>query len=56
VLFGATPVQSYSRFIHPLVPDDGVRDETGMQRISPARVLAEVEKRLSAEKAPDPSS
>jgi heptosyltransferase-2 len=48
VMFGSTPVQSYSRFIHPLVPDDGVRNETGMQRISPASVLAELEKRLDA--------
>ncbi len=56
VMFGATPVQSYSRFIRPLVPEDGVRDGTGMQRISPPRVLAEVEKRLSARSAEDPSS
>lgn len=47
VLFGATPVQDYSRHIHPVLPDDGVQDMTGMQRISPARVLAEAEARLA---------
>ncbi len=48
VMFGATPVQSYSRFIHPVLPNDGVIDMTGMQRIAPVRVLAEVEARLAA--------
>jgi lipopolysaccharide heptosyltransferase II len=50
-LFGATPVLSYSRFIHPITPGDGKRSLDGMQRISPERVLARVEPYLTSEKA-----
>ena len=48
-LFGGTPVQNYSKFIHPIVPDGGpVRG--GMARISPAVVLAQVTPFLSRPK------
>ncbi len=50
-LFGATPVLSYSRFIHAITPLDGKRSLDGMQRISPERVLARVEPYLTADKA-----
>jgi heptosyltransferase-2 len=40
-LFGATPVLSYSKFIHPIVPDGGPSPD-GMRRISPAQVLERV--------------
>jgi ADP-heptose:LPS heptosyltransferase len=46
-LFGTTPVLSYSRYIHPIVPEGGP-SVGGMQRILPAQVLAEVEPYLSA--------
>jgi heptosyltransferase-2 len=40
-LFGSTPVLTYSKFIHPIVPDGGPSPD-GMRRISPAQVLAAV--------------
>jgi heptosyltransferase-2 len=40
-LFGTTPVLSYSRFIHPVLPDGG-RAPDGMQRILPDRVLDQI--------------
>jgi heptosyltransferase II len=46
-LFGTTPVLSYSRYIHPIVPDGGP-SPGGMQRILPAQVLAQVTPYLSA--------
>jgi heptosyltransferase II len=48
-LFGATPVLSYSRFIHPLTPQGGQRPD-GMQRISAAQVLDSVRPYLSTPK------
>jgi heptosyltransferase-2 len=52
VLFGATPVQSYSRFIHAIEPDDGRgQGADGMQRISPAAVLRRIEPYLGVVKA-----
>jgi heptosyltransferase-2 len=48
-LFGASPVLSYSRFIHPVLPDDGAGPSPdGMARISPASVLAQIEPYLAA--------
>jgi heptosyltransferase-2 len=51
-LFGATKVLTYSRFIDPVLPDDG-REFTldGMQRISPGNVLARIEPYLAVRKA-----
>jgi hypothetical protein len=47
-LFGATPVLGYSRFIHPILPDDGSSlASDGMRRISPGRVIDELERYLS---------
>jgi heptosyltransferase-2 len=52
VLFGATPVQTYSRFIHAIEPDDGRGvGADGMQRISAAAVLRRIEPYLGATKA-----
>ena len=45
-LFGATPVLTYSKFIHPIVPDGGPAPG-GMARIRPADVLERVAPRLS---------
>jgi len=45
-LFGGTPVQSYSKFIHPIVPDGGPA-RGGMARIAPAAVLAQITPFLS---------
>jgi heptosyltransferase-2 len=44
-LFGATPVLSYSKFIHPIVPEGGP-SAGGMRRITPAEVLERVASRL----------
>jgi heptosyltransferase-2 len=53
-LFGATPVLSYSKFIHPLTPKVGSGPD-GMQRILPAEVLDSVRPYLSRRKmAPHP--
>ena len=42
-MFGATRVLSYSKFIHPILPDDGGAPTLhGMTRISPGNVLARV--------------
>jgi len=42
-LFGATPVLTYSRFINPILPDDGGPPTLdGMQRISPGQVLERI--------------
>lgn len=48
-LFGATPVLTYSKFIHPIVPMGGPT-RGGMQRILPAQVLAHIEPHLSFQK------
>ena len=45
-LFGTTPVLSYSKYIHPIVPDGGP-SPGGMQRILPAHVLTKVAPYLS---------
>lgn len=45
-LFGVNPVLSYSRFIHPIVPEGG-QSRDGMSRISPAAVLQRIEPYLS---------
>jgi heptosyltransferase-2 len=50
-LFGATRVLDHSRFIHPVLPDDGRVTLDGMRRISPANVLARLEPQLAAHKA-----
>jgi heptosyltransferase II len=46
-LFGSTPVLTYSKFIHAIVPDGGP-SPGGMKRISPIVVLERVEALLSA--------
>ena len=48
-LFGATRVLTYSKFIHPLVPEGGP-SQGGMERIFPAQVLEEVRPYLSRRK------
>lgn len=45
-MFGATPVLTYSKFIHPIVPAGGPTPG-GMKRIFPAQVLAQVQPCLS---------
>lgn len=45
-LFGATQVLTYSKFIHPIVPEGGPQPG-GMARIAPASVLARIAPRLS---------
>jgi heptosyltransferase-2 len=50
-LFGATRVLTYSKFIHPILPDDGRQALDGMRRISPAAVLARIAPHLDARKA-----
>jgi heptosyltransferase-2 len=51
-LFGVTPVQNYSRFIHAVEPDDGRgQGPDGMSRISPAAVLRRIEPYLAVTKA-----
>jgi heptosyltransferase II len=52
-LFGSTPVLTYSKFIHPIVPDGGPR-ANGMALISPAQVLDEIAPFLSRRKASAP--
>ena len=47
VLFGSTPVLSYSKFIHAIVPEDGPSPD-GMSRISPAVVMARLAPYLAA--------
>jgi heptosyltransferase-2 len=41
-LFGATPVLSYSKYIHAIEPDGGLSPD-GMRRITPAQVIARIE-------------
>jgi heptosyltransferase II len=48
-LFGVTPVLTYSKFIHPIVPEGGPAPG-GLQRISPAQVLEQVRPYLSRRK------
>ncbi len=45
-LFGINPVLTYSKFIHPIVPEGGPAPG-GMTRITPADVLARIAPRLS---------
>ena len=45
-LFGVTQVLTYSKFIHPIVPDGGPKPG-GMAQIKPAEVLERVAPRLS---------
>ena len=45
-LFGSTPVLTYSKFIHAIVPDGGP-SPGGMQRIAPAQVLKHIAPYLS---------
>jgi heptosyltransferase-2 len=47
-LFGATPVLSYSRFIHAIEPEHGWKVPGGMARISPEQVLARIEPYLAS--------
>lgn len=47
-LFGSTPVLTYSKFIHAVVPAGGPCPG-GMARIAPAQVLAQIAPYLSAE-------
>ena len=49
-LFGSTPVLTYSKFIHPIVPPGGPSPD-GMRRILSAQVLAAIEPHLSREKS-----
>jgi heptosyltransferase-2 len=48
-LFGSTPVLTYSKFIHAIVPEGGPRPG-GMARISPAQVLEWIAPYLSRRK------
>jgi heptosyltransferase-2 len=45
-LFGATPILTYSKFIHPIVPQGGPRPG-GMAQLKPADVLEQIAPRLS---------
>jgi ADP-heptose:LPS heptosyltransferase len=49
-LFGSTPVQRYSRFIHPVEPEGGQAPD-GMARIRPEHVLTRIEPYLTDTKA-----
>ncbi|HEY1978550.1 MAG TPA: glycosyltransferase family 9 protein [Xanthobacteraceae bacterium] len=44
-LFGTTPILTYSKFIHAIVPDGGP-SPSGMARISPAQVIDTIASRL----------
>jgi hypothetical protein len=48
-LIGGTPVLTYSKFIHAIVPDGGP-SPGGMRRISPAQVLEHIAPYLSHRK------
>lgn len=50
-LFGATRVLTHSRFIHPVLPDDGQVTLDGMRRISPGNVLGRIEQQLATVRA-----
>jgi heptosyltransferase II len=45
-MFGVNPMITYSKFIHPIVPEGGQAPD-GMKRISPAQVLARIDPYLS---------
>ena len=45
-LFGATPVLTYSKFIHPIVPQGGPKPG-GMAQLKPASVLEQIAPQLS---------
>jgi heptosyltransferase-2 len=48
-LFGTTPVLTYSKHIHAVLPDDGRGPGPGgMARISPAQVMVRIERYLAA--------
>ncbi len=49
-MFGSTPVLTYSKFIHAIVPDDGP-SPGGMARIAPSNVLERIAPYLSRRKA-----
>jgi heptosyltransferase-2 len=53
-LFGSTPVLTYSKFIHAIVPDGGPAPG-GMARIAPAQALERIAPYLSRRKAPAPN-
>jgi heptosyltransferase II len=48
-LFGSTPVLTFSKFIHAIVPDGGPAPG-GMARIAPAQVLERIAPYLSRRK------
>jgi heptosyltransferase-2 len=50
-LFGATTVLTYSKFIHPIVPEGGPA-RGGMARIKPASVLEQIAPQLSVVRKP----
>jgi heptosyltransferase-2 len=54
-LFGSTPVLTYSKFIHAIVPEGGP-GPGGMTRIAPAQVLERIAPHLSRRKMPPQSS
>ncbi len=49
-LFGSTPVLTYSKFIHAIVPDGGP-SPGGMRLISPAQAMAAIARHLASEQA-----
>jgi heptosyltransferase-2 len=51
-LFGSTPVLTYSKFIHAIVPEGGPCPG-GMARIAPEQVLERIAPYLSRRKAQD---
>jgi heptosyltransferase-2 len=54
-LFGSTPVLTYSKFIHAIVPDGGP-GPGGTIRIAPALVLERIAPHLSRRKMPQQTS
>jgi heptosyltransferase II len=48
-LFGSTPVLTYSKYIHAVIPESGPSTD-GMARISPAAVMAAIEPYLTLQK------
>jgi heptosyltransferase II len=50
-LFGSTPVLTYSKFIHAIVPDGGPASG-GMARLTPAQAMTAIEPYLARTKAP----
>jgi ADP-heptose:LPS heptosyltransferase len=51
-LFGSTPVLTYSKFIHALVPDGGP-SPGGMARLTPEQTMAAIEPFIAREKVPN---